>query len=220
MTTAREGADPPARLRLDAARNRERVLVAARRVFEERGTAFSVEEVAAAAGVGVGTIYRRFPSKEDLIDAVALPLHRQTLDLARRALELPPEAGLEWFIRRNLAFHAARALPSRRLWAAPDASELRREIASVLKRLVERAKEAGSLRPDARYQDVVVLLWTITDLVDATHPTAPRIWERHLDLVLDGLRSTPQSDAPGALPAPVSEAKWQRVVEAYRDAGR
>jgi AcrR family transcriptional regulator len=195
-------------LRQDAARNRDRILVAAREVFDERGTAFSIEEVADRAGVGVGTIYRRFPGKGDLIDAVALPLYQQTLELAHESLEEPPADGLERFIRGATAFHAAHGLPSRLLWGAAGAAKVRQEIATTMEVLIERAKEAGALREDVVYQDMVVLLWTITDLVEATRRTAPRIWERHLDLVLDGLRPGPGRSLPAAVPA----SKWERVV--------
>jgi hypothetical protein len=85
---------------------------------------------------------------------------------------------------------------------------VRVEIAAVMRVLIQRAKDHGTLRQDVVYQDLVVLFWTITDIVEATRRTAPRIWERHLDLVLDGLRP-----APGrALPPPVSASTWDRVV--------
>jgi hypothetical protein len=79
---------------------------------------------------------------------------------------------------------------------------------AAMKVLIKRAKEVGALREDVGYQDLVVLFWTITDLVEATRRTAPRIWERHLDLVLDGFR--PGASRP--LPAAVSAVKWERVV--------
>ena len=199
---------PGHELRQDAARNLGRVLTAARQVFDESGTAFSIEEVANRAGVGVGTIYRRFPTKSDLLDAVAFPLHQHTLEIARRSLEAPAGDGLEWFVRQVTAFHAAHGLPSRLLWGAAGAAQVRDEIAAAMEVLIQRAKDVGTLREDVVYQDMVVLFWTITDLVEATRRTAPRIWERHLDLVLDGLR--PGSSRP--LPAPVPAVKWDRVV--------
>jgi AcrR family transcriptional regulator len=202
------GAEPSHHLRQDAARNLERVLAAARQVFDECGTAFSVEEVAVRAGVGVGTIYRRFPTKGDLIDGVALPLHEQTLEIARRSLEMPPGDGLERFVREATAFHAAHGLPARLLWGAAGAASVRQEIRAAMEVLIQGAKDVGALREDVGYQDLVVLFWTITDLVEATRRTAPRIWERHLDLVLDGFRPGPSRP----LPAAVSAARWDRVV--------
>jgi AcrR family transcriptional regulator len=195
-------------LRQDAARNLERVLIAAREVFDERGTAFSVEEVAKRAGVGVGTIYRRFPTKCDLLDAAVFPLHQQTLEIARRSLESSGGDGLECFVRQATAFHAAHGLPSRLLWGAAGAAAVRREIAAAMEALIQRAKDFGALREDVVYQDLVVLFWTITDLVEATRRTAPRIWERHVDLVLDGLRPGPARPLPAAVPA----TKWDHVV--------
>jgi AcrR family transcriptional regulator len=168
----------------------------------------SVEDVAKRAGVGVGTIYRRFPTKGDLLDAAVFPLHQQTLEIARRSLEEPGGEGLEWFVRRATAFHAAHGLPSRLLWGASGAATVRQDIAATMEVLIQRAKDFGTLRKDVVYQDIVVLFWTITDLVEATRRTAPRIWERHVDLVLDGLR--PGSSRP--LPAAVPAVKWDRVV--------
>ncbi|TMM15556.1 MAG: TetR/AcrR family transcriptional regulator [Actinobacteria bacterium] len=208
--------DLSAELRQDAARNRDRVLAAARQVFDEQGTAFSVEEVACRAEVGVGTIYRRFPTKGDLIDAVALPLYQQTLEIAHRSLDAPAADGLEQFVRDTTAFHAAHGLPSRLLWGAAGAARVRQEIAAAMEVLIQRAKDAGALREDVVYQDLVVLLWTMTDLVEATRRTAPRIWERHLDLVLDGLRPGPSRPLPGAVPA----AKWDRVVAERHERAR
>jgi AcrR family transcriptional regulator len=200
-------------LRQDAARNLERVLAAARQVFDECGTAFSVEEVAVRAGVGVGTIYRRFPTKGDLLDAVAFPLHQQTLEIARRSLEMRAGEGLERFAREATAFHATHGLPSRLLWGAPGAAPVRQDIRVAMEVLIQRAKGVGALRKDVGYHDLVVLLWTITDLVEATRRTAPRIWERHLDLVLDGLRPGPSRRLPPA----VSAAQWDRVVAERHD---
>jgi AcrR family transcriptional regulator len=202
------GEGPRHELRQDAARNLERVLIAAREVFDECGTAFSVEEVAKRAEVGVGTIYRRFLTKGDLLDAAVFPLHQQTLEIAQRSLESSDGDGLECFVRQATAFHAAHGLPSRLLWGAAGAATVRREIAAVMEVLIERAKHFGTLRQDVVYQDLVVLFWTITDLVEATRRTAPRIWERHLDLVLDGVRPGPTRPLPAAVPA----AKWDRVV--------
>lgn len=207
MTLQRAGGERK-ELRQDAARNLERVLTAARELFDERGTSLCIEEVASRAGVGVGTIYRRFPTKGDLIDAVALPLYEHTLEIARESLDAPPGAGLERFVRRATAFHAAHGLPSRLLWGATGAALVRQEIAAAMEVLIQRAKDEGTLRPDVVYQDLVVLFWTITDLVDATRRTAPLIWERHLDLVLDGLRPGPAR----RLPAPVPEDRWEQVV--------
>jgi AcrR family transcriptional regulator len=202
------GVGPSHELRQDAARNLERVLTAAREVFDQCGTDLSVEEVAKRAGVGVGTIYRRFPTKGDLLDAAVFPLHQQTLEIARRSLQEPAGDGLEWFVRQATAFHAAHGLPSRLLWGAAGAAPVRRDIAAAMEVLIQRAKDFGTLRHDVVYQDIVVLFWTITDLVEATRRTAPRIWERHVDLVLDGLRPGPMRPLPVAVPA----AKWDRVV--------
>jgi AcrR family transcriptional regulator len=200
----------PDRLRCDAARNRERVLSAALEVYGERGPAFTMEEIASRAGVGIGTVYRRFPTKGALLDVLALPYLQRTLSLARAAAEhgVPGER-LEVFVRTVAETHAADGVCSGRLWDSAIGRPVRDAIARVVDGLLTDGREAGRLRPDVRYGDVVVLLWMLTGLIDATEAVAPTVWRRHLDLILDGLR--PGGPRPVATP-PTSPDEWEKVV--------
>jgi AcrR family transcriptional regulator len=198
------------KLRGDAARNRERVLTAAADVYAERGQTFTMDEVASRAGVGIGTVYRRFPTKDALLDALARPGFERMFDLARDAAS-QADAGqaLDTFVRAVVEQHARVGVPFRRVWDASVNPELRGQTAALVDQVVERAKQAGRLRPDVDRRDLIVLLWTCCGLVDMTDSPAPDVWRRHLDLLLDGLR--PQGH--GALAtAPVEPEAWDRVI--------
>jgi AcrR family transcriptional regulator len=179
-------------LRADAERNRARILTAAAEVFAERGLDASLDDIAAAAGVGVGTVYRRFPDKDVLIDA----LFEEKIDRARRlaheALELEdPWEGFVLFMRGMCAMHAAdrgfkEALLSRdrgleRVATARDA------IAPVAIQVLRRAQEAGAVRDDLGTFDVPLLHLCVGLIADRTRDVAPDYWERILTVVLDGV---------------------------------
>ena len=192
-------------LRCDAARNRQRIVEAAHDVFVERGNCLTVDEVARRAGVGVGTVYRRFHSKEALLDAVSLPVFERTLHIARRALREGPGEGFDLFVRRLVAFYASQGLPVRRLWGAVAGRSMREQLDPVVDELIANAHAAGTLRSDFTAGDLPALVWTVTRLVEDTGGDAPAVWRRHLDLLLDGLR--PGKPRPlKARPVPVD--RW------------
>ena len=207
---ASAGSAAPAKLRCDAARNRERVIAAAADVYAERGQALTMDEVASRAGVGIGTVYRRFPTKDALLDAIARPGFERMLGLAREAAAQADSLdALDAFVRAVVEQHARVGVPFRRVWDASIIPELRDEVAGLLEQVVDSAKRAGRLRPDVNRRDLMVLLWTCCGLVDLTAPHAPDVWRRHLDLLLDGLR--PQGYTELAT-APVEPEAWERVI--------
>lgn len=191
-------------LRADAARNRGAVLAAARRQFTAHGLGTGMEEVAEAAGVGVGTVYRHFPSKDALVDAVFETLldevsavaaealadddpWRAFLGLAERVAALTAEnPGLRSVMRsrtRESAVLAAR-------WGV---------AAGRIDRVLRRAQEHGAIRPDVGLADVRAMFWGVGEVAEVAARTAPDLWRRHLHLLLDGLRSgaaTPMPTAP------------------------
>ena len=175
-------------LRADAARNREQILAAARQVFAEEGLGASVEEIARVAGVGMGTLYRRFPTKEDLVDElVQSTLHRFAL-LAEQARAQPDGNGLEGFLRAASALQADNRGCLPRLWAGSADNELvaaaRRSIAALL----VQAKAYGRVRQEVTGTDVTVILWSLRGVIESSGATALTVWKRHLELIIAGLR--------------------------------
>ncbi|WP_084010391.1 TetR/AcrR family transcriptional regulator [Pseudofrankia sp. DC12] len=208
-------ADHPSRaerLRCDAARNRERVLAAALELYREHGPAFTVEEVATRAGVGIGTIYRRFPTKSALLDELARPFFERLLTTVQAARAHPvPAERLETFIRAMAEQQAVNGIRSGRLWDTTVARPLRDEYLRTVELILADARAGGRVRADVDPHDVGVLIWTVSALVDATDRAAAEIWRRYLDLVLDSLR--PGGDRPLAT-RPITAADWESLVVA------
>jgi AcrR family transcriptional regulator len=180
---------PPRTARRDAERNYGRVLDAAREVFGASGADASMEEIAARAGVGVGTVYRRFASKDALIDELVRLTLEDMLAAADQALGRADGYGLDEFLRaigRSFADHARYAdlLISRP--ADPEAS---RRIRAALGELTERAVAAGTVHPDITIGDVMALVWGMRGVAQATWEAEPKAWQRHLDLHLAGMRA-------------------------------
>jgi AcrR family transcriptional regulator len=185
-----------ATLRSDAARNLSKVLAAARATFYEDGIDASVETIAQRAGVGMGTLYRRFPSKESLIDAVLDELLQQVLAAATNALECePPEVAFAEFLQRVSQIQAEHAGCLGRMWSGARKSPVRVEIETVARRLLARAQEAGSIRADVVYEDVILLHWSMRGVIETASTAAPDAWARHLGLMLSAL-------APASAPLP------------------
>jgi AcrR family transcriptional regulator len=143
-------------LRADAARNREKVLRAARDAFAESGYGVPLDEIAARAGVGPGTVYRHFPTKEALFEAVvAARLRDLVTDARARADSSDPGGAFFGFLARVAAESAAkRDLPD----AISVAGSLRDELNAALELLLQRAQRAGAVRADVRTPDLIVLL--------------------------------------------------------------
>lgn len=180
-------------LRRDAAENRQHLLAAAASVFARDGLDASVEEIARVAGVGIGTLYRRFPNKEALITELVEDMLDTMSALARNATEHTDGRGLEVFLEASCAFQAQNRGCLARLWNTdPDNESLvqvRRRIAGLL----EDAKRHGRIRDDMTNTDVTVLLWSIRGVIETTREVAPQAWRRHLDLLIAGMRP---ADAP------------------------
>lgn len=176
-------------LRRDAAQNRARILRQAAKVFAERGPGADVREIARAAAVGMGTLYRHFPTKEALLDAV---IHHDAAEWAHAAEALAtgdPWEDLRQFLHDALGRHAAhRALLDSFGAALGDAAnvrECRRRIRPVIEALVDRAQAAQVLRGDVTAVDVHLLLMALGRIVHL----GPPAWQRQLDIALDGLRT-------------------------------
>jgi len=174
-------------LRADAQRNLGRVLEAAAEVFAERGPEASVDEIARRAGVGHATVFRRFPTKHALIEAVALERVRELREVAETALaDDDPAAGFDEFMWRAAELHGRdrRLLECMdRCLDTPESAELH----ALGARLVERAQAAGAVRADVTAADIEMLFGA------ALQAAPPGQWRRYAGVVLDGLRP-PKSD--------------------------
>jgi AcrR family transcriptional regulator len=199
MTTTRVGTEPVARpLRRDAELNLERILVAAQDVFAESGYDAPMERIAQRAGVGVGTLYRRFPNKESLVVAIMDMAAQRSLELVHQVLETAsPAEGIFEVMRRCVGLPSSlRALVSR----SPDLAEAHlamvESLAPPITRLLINAKEAGSIRADVTFSDIAIVLLSVRAVEDRYEVggTAEKVGrqqgERHLQLLFDGLRAT------------------------------
>lgn len=180
------------KLRADAARNRQRVLAAAAEVFAERGLDVSLDEVAHAAGVGVGTLYRRFPNKEALVDALFEDKVENMVVLAHEAEALDdPWEGFVYFIEhaleRQVRNRGLRDVLLRSEFACASAARTRDAVAPILTAIIERAQVTGKLRPDVVVNDVPMLVTMLGAVSDYVGPNDPELWQRYMMLILDGL---------------------------------
>jgi AcrR family transcriptional regulator len=179
-------ATPRRPLRRDAARNRDRLLTAAAEVFDAHGLEASVTEIAGAAGVGMGTLYRRFPTKDALIDALVRDVLERIIEMAERALEQPGGTGLEHFLRASNAYQAEHRGCLPRLWCTDH--ELVGTTRDLIARLLADAKQHGRVRDELTNTDVTVIMWSIRGIIEATGDLAPTAWQRHLEVLIAGLR--------------------------------
>jgi AcrR family transcriptional regulator len=192
-------------LRADAARNREKILRAAAAVFAQRGLVATLDDVAAAADVGVATVYRRFADKEALVTALFESAIDEIAALAVTARGFENSwDGLVWFLEEVIGRQCAdRGLrdvvvgtPYDRDWVTAAKQRLGVAVGALL----ERAQRDGYLRRDVVVADVAVLEMMISSLGVAAARVAPDLWRRYLALILDGLA------APGSGPLPAVPA--------------
>jgi len=192
-------------LRADAERNRARILAAADEVFAERGLEVSLDDIAAHAGVGVGTVYRRFPDKDALIDALFEDKIDRAVALAEEALEIEDAwEAFTTFVRGMCRMQAQdRGFKDALLLRGPGrvrVSAARERIAPRAMKLLARAQEAGAVRSDLGAFDVPMINLCVGLIADRTRDVAPDYWERILTLLLDGVaapgRRTPMRVEP------------------------
>ena len=209
------GADgAPRRLRVDAERNRVALLTAAREVFAEQGLEAPLEEIALRAGVGIATLYRRFPTRGQLVAAALVDKIAQYAKAAEQALAIPDAwAGFASFVERICELQADdRGLSDLLSMTLPtdDRIEQLRKIANQrVARLVARAKATGRLRQEFVAEDLLVLLVANASVVHVTRQDAPEAWRRFVGLMLDAFGQTRESSA---LPAPPTRAQMTAAM--------
>ncbi len=196
----------PARpLRRDAERNRQRILRAAAEIFTEQGLQATLDDVARRAGVGVGTVYRRFPDKEALAGALFAERLNALVTLAEGALADPDEWGsLVSFLEQAGGLLAAdrglRQLFMFATYGRDRVGQARARMQPLVTKLVTRAQAAGVVRADLRPTDVPLIEFMLAGVAEYARDTRPDVWRRYLALVLDGLR--PARAGTTALPEP------------------
>jgi AcrR family transcriptional regulator len=191
-------------LRADAERNRQRILAAAGTLFAERGLCVSLDDIAHHAGVGVGTVYRRFPDKDALIDALFEGRIREIEALARRclAIEDPWEAFATLTLEVSRLHARDRGLKETLLEGTRGRDRVRRArevVTPLADQILVRAQRAGVLRDDIDSIDMPLLHVAVGYVADRTRDVAPDYWERVATILLDGLAV--RRDAPTPLPA-------------------
>ncbi len=222
MTTSTQVEPRP--LRRDAELNRERILQAAREVFAERGLDVTLHDIARHAGLGVGTVYRRFANRDELIDALFVENFDHLAGYARECLKLEdPWAAFVAYISEIIAMMAT----DRGLWTVMTTAAskgrnfhvARDRLEEVTTELIVAAQSAGELRADFRHNDlpvIHVILGSGADFLAAANPDA---WRRYLGIVLDGLRN--HRDAPTPLPVAVpSTIALDQAMEIWRPGKR
>jgi AcrR family transcriptional regulator len=201
--------DAPRRpLRADARDNRRRLLEAARDVLIERGPSAPLEEIARRAGTGIATLYRHFPDRQALIRDVILDALQRTNDEARQAASQEPDPfrALARYMHRAIDVRTAAVIPAL-LDQAPledeEISQARQTGAALLEALTGAAHWAGSLRPDVTAGDIGLLIVRLSRPLPGGFPPDINhsLSHRHLDLLIDGLRTTARQPAQLGGPA-------------------
>jgi AcrR family transcriptional regulator len=196
-------------LRKDAERNRQRILEAARDLFAEQGLGVTLNDIAHHAGVGVGTVYRRFPDKSVLIDGLFEERLAEMVAMMQAALaDSDPWTGVTRFLEGALALQARDRGLKDLILGSPDGLErvarFRAQLMPLGAQLVQRAIDSGQLRPDVAVQDMALIQFMLGSVIDVAHDIAPDLWRRYLDIVIRGLRADPTVAEPlSAPPLPV-----------------
>ena len=182
-------------LRADARRNREKVLEAAAATFAETGIDTQVDDIARRAGLGVGTVYRHFPTKDALIEALAEAHFDRLADVVEAALELE---GDPWTVFVDTIWGTAGPAAVDVAWceiiaghprSVETAAHGQQRLATATSTLIARAQATGAMRPDATVADVKTIMCGFGHIAASQRAGAPVDWERYLTIALDGLRA-------------------------------
>jgi AcrR family transcriptional regulator len=207
-------------LRRDAERNRRRILDAAEQLFAERGLSVTLNEIAHHAGVGVGTVYRRFPDKAQLIDGLFERHLEELVELMERAVAEPdPWVGLRRFLEGSLESQACNSALKDLVLSTPAGLEhvarVKTRLYPLGERLVRRARDSGQLRADVQASDLAIVQMMVGSVIDCARGIDDQLWRRYLELVLQGLRADPQPPAPLSHP-PLEPERLDSVMAAGR----
>jgi AcrR family transcriptional regulator len=216
--SGRSGAEPRPTLRSDAERNRRRLVEAARAVFAEAGLSAPLEDIAERAGVGIATLYRRFPTRDDLIAATYEAKLAAFAEAIEEALKAPDAwSGFTACMERMCAMQAenrgfARVI-TMVLPLSAEAARVRECAEDGLRALVQRAQEDGRLREDFVVEDVPLLLMANAGVLRATWNAAPHAWRRQLAYMLDAFSA--HCDRSRPLPAAPTPIQMRHAMRSY-----
>jgi AcrR family transcriptional regulator len=202
---------PDRPLRRDAADNRERLLSAAATVFTRDGIDAGIDVVAREAGIGMGTVYRRFPNKKALIDELVDALLTDLITAADSALAHERDGdGLEPYLRAAGDLIAERRGFVPMVWRGQHRSSAIDRLRATLAELLASAQRHGRASADVELSDISAVLWSMRGIMELTHTAAPDAWRRHLDFVLAGMRA---GSIAFSAPA-VARAQMDEIVKA------
>jgi AcrR family transcriptional regulator len=192
-------------LRRDAERNRQRILQAAAEVFTQRGLDATLDDVARQAGVGVGTVYRRFPDKETLVAELFQDRIDTLVAVAEQACTEPdPWRALVSYLEYAAASMAGdlglRQLMMFATYGKDQVAYAREQMRPAVSKLVERAQAAGALRPDFSATDVPLIALMLSAAAEYASPVHPDVWRRYLTLLIDAM--PPSREGTSDLPVP------------------
>lgn len=188
-------------LRADARRNREAILAAARKQFAKHGLESQMEDIARAAHVGVGTVYRHFPTKDDLFAALVADRFQRQAEKAREALA--QDDAWEAFcdlMRWTAALTVSDRALSQWLSSHPELGQhhaVGSGLADTTAELIANAQKTGGMREDAMVEDVPTLICGLAAVTGGAAGKMPELnWERYVEIMLDGLRAPGRNELP------------------------
>jgi AcrR family transcriptional regulator len=181
-------------LRRDARESRAKLVAAARAEFAAQGVDASLEKVARDAGVAIGTLYRHFPTRMDLLMAALAPRLQEFVDGADVALRMDdPWEAFVAYLENLFAVQAGdrgfNDFLSRRFPGNAETERIHDMMCRQIEDVLARAQRAGKARPDITQADIVNLIWSNGRIIDATSAKAPTAWRRQLYLMLDAYRA-------------------------------
>ncbi|WP_431815775.1 TetR/AcrR family transcriptional regulator [Gordonia jacobaea] len=201
MTTQQSPVAPTGRpLRADAERNRRRIIAAAHKLFAERGLDVSLDDVAAAAGVGVGTVYRRFANRDELIVGVFAAHLEEVAEQTEGVLAADSDP---WASVVTMVSTVCTAMAEDRGLAAiimqidhtdPTIATVKARMTKRMGEVFDRAHAAGVLREDIVETDIFSIFSMVSSYADITEATVPGAWKRYLQLLLDAIHAAPPSE--------------------------
>lgn len=209
-------------LRKDAQRNRQRIIDAARDLFARKGLEPNLNDVAHHAGVGVGTVYRRFASKEELLEAIFEDALRQLAALAEQAMDYEDSwQGFVWFVeqmcQQTATDRGLREVAFSKRHGGGQVQAAQENLVPPLTRLVERAQADGHLRPEAAGPDMPIISLLAGTVSEFAGEVSGDLWRRYVALFIEGLRRRP--DQPPLPVKALDDNELEQAMNTWEPAG-